>query len=122
MAPKRVRTFAAAVCRSGVAAGTMDSRKGSAIVTPAPVRKVRRERCFFVMNSILRLLQRGLKPATTFLRFDFLLERVALNDSKHQRGKLVVVLSSPPDNRPDRGHVVVLHRTARSISQKLLRK
>src|SRR5205814_1813811 len=51
MAPNRVRALAA-VCRNGVAAGTIDSRKGRAIVTPAPRRNVRRERYFFVMNMI----------------------------------------------------------------------
>ena len=49
-----IDTIAIGFERFGVAAGTMDSRKGNAIVTPAPVRNVRRERCFFVMNSIFR--------------------------------------------------------------------
>src|SRR2546422_8562558 len=52
MAPNRVRGLAA-VCASGVAAGTIDSRKGKAMVTPAPRRNVRRERCFFVMNIMI---------------------------------------------------------------------
>src|SRR5437867_6282848 len=42
----------AAVLLSGVCAGTMDSRNGNAIVTPAPRRNVRRERCFLVMNIV----------------------------------------------------------------------
>src|SRR5262249_1553760 len=51
MAPNRVLAPAAA-CLNGVAAGTIDSRKGRAIVTPAPCKNVRRDRCFFVMNAI----------------------------------------------------------------------
>src|SRR5215467_269788 len=106
MAPNRVRAFAA-VCRSGVAAGTMDSRKGNAIVTPAPVRNVRRDRCFFVMNAIFSLQRFSLH---------FLLKRIALDHSEDQRRELVVVWSSLSNNRTNRRHVVVLHRAADSVS------
>ena len=41
----------AAVWESAVAAGTIASRKGNASVTPAPLSIVRREMCFFVMNT-----------------------------------------------------------------------
>src|SRR4051812_19891516 len=44
----------AAVLPSGVWAGTIESRSGSAIATPAPRRKVRRGRCFFVMKLMSR--------------------------------------------------------------------
>jgi coenzyme F420-reducing hydrogenase gamma subunit len=44
------RTGAAAVSRVGVIAGSIDSSSGSASVTPAPRRKVRRGMCFFWMN------------------------------------------------------------------------
>jgi len=44
---------AAAVSRSGRSAGTIDSSSGSASVTPAPRRNVRRGMCFFVMNMTL---------------------------------------------------------------------
>src|SRR3989442_5916142 len=111
MAPKRVLAFAA-VCRNGVAAGTIDSRKGKAIVTPAPVRNVRRDRCFFVMNAILRLLFGSL------LYLHLLLERIALNDSKNQRRKPVVIRRRPPDDRTNCRQIVVLHCAAQSISQK----
>src|SRR4029453_14979455 len=40
----------APVCAGGVPAGTIDSSRGSASVTPLPRRNVRRDRCFFVMN------------------------------------------------------------------------
>src|SRR5215467_111014 len=98
MAPNRVRAFAA-VCRSGVAAGTMDSRKGNAIVTPAPVRNMRRDRCFFVMHAIFSLLRFSLH---------FFLERVAFDHAENQRRELVVVLSSLSKDRTNRRHVVVL--------------
>src|SRR5262249_42207068 len=40
----------AAVCARAVQAGTIASSSGRPIVTPAPRRNVRRERCIFVMN------------------------------------------------------------------------
>jgi hypothetical protein len=46
---------AAAVSRSGRSAGTIASSSGSARVTPAPRRNVRRGMCFRVMNMILFL-------------------------------------------------------------------
>ena len=46
----------AAVCAKGVAAGTIDSRKGNATVAPMPCRTVRRERCLFVMNICLLII------------------------------------------------------------------
>ena len=45
--PTKRRTGAAAVSRGGVSAGTIDSSSGSASVTPAPRRNVRRGMCFF---------------------------------------------------------------------------
>src|SRR5215467_4856110 len=44
--PKRC-VGAAAVLANGVCAGTIDSKKGNAIVTPAPCKNVLRDRCFF---------------------------------------------------------------------------
>src|SRR5690554_4717181 len=52
MAPKRL-TGLAAVCASKVAAGTMDSRKGRARTVPAPRSRVRRDRCFLLMNAAI---------------------------------------------------------------------
>ncbi len=54
--PTKRFTGAAAVSRSGVSAGTIDSSSGSARVTPAPRRNVRRGRCFFEMNMIASLV------------------------------------------------------------------
>ena len=42
----------AAVLRNGVCAGTIESKRGRAEVTPIPRRTERRERCFFVINIL----------------------------------------------------------------------
>src|SRR5262245_60757853 len=94
---------AAAVLLSGVCAGSMDSRKGRASVTPAPRRNVRRGMNFFVM-SIAAPLVRGVVRRLLHPR----LEGSALNDSHHQRRKLVVALLTVLNDRADHGHVVVL--------------
>ena len=44
------RTFPAAAVFATAPAGTIASRNGSAMVTPTPLRAVRREMCFCVMN------------------------------------------------------------------------
>src|ERR1022692_640188 len=49
MPVKRVLGLAA-VWRSGVCAGTIESSNGSARVTPIPRRRVRREMCFLVIS------------------------------------------------------------------------
>ena len=59
MHPSRVLPLAA-VCASAVPAGTIDSRNGSAIVTPTPCRNVRRDRCFLVMNAMVGSRAAGL--------------------------------------------------------------
>ena len=51
---RRVRGFAA-VWPSSVAAGIIDSSSGNASVTPAPCRKVRRDKCVLVMKDIVIL-------------------------------------------------------------------
>ncbi len=47
------RTGLAAVFASGVAAGTIASSNGNAIVAPTPRRNVRRGMNFFVMNILI---------------------------------------------------------------------
>jgi len=42
----------AAVCARSVAAGTIASSSGSASVTPAPRKKVRRGMCVFAINMV----------------------------------------------------------------------
>jgi hypothetical protein len=54
--PTNRLTGAAAVRRSGVSAGTIDSSSGSASVTPAPRRNVRRAMCFFVTYIAVLLI------------------------------------------------------------------
>jgi len=49
MAPKRVGR---AAWPMSLPAGSIDSRKGNASVTPAPCRNVRRDSCFLVMKFI----------------------------------------------------------------------
>src|SRR6266571_8900361 len=121
MAPNRVFALAA-VCLNGVAAGSMDSRKGKAMVTPAPVRNVLRERCFFVMNA-MSAASRGVFTPHLFrslLNFHLFLERLTLNDSKKQRRKLIIILGRSPHDRANGRHVVVLRGASQSISQKFL--
>src|SRR5262245_5673170 len=49
--PTNLGIFVAAwALAEGTKAGNIESSNGSANVTPAPRRKVRRERCFFAMN------------------------------------------------------------------------
>src|SRR5678816_34158 len=60
--PQKRLFGSAAVLTSGVLAGIIESSSGNASVTPMPRRKVRRGRCFFVMNDIIRS-PRGLKIA-----------------------------------------------------------
>src|SRR6185295_14292534 len=106
MAPSRVRAFAA-VCASGVPAGTIDSRNGSAMVTPTPRRNVRCDRCIFEMNindSGSPILRRGL--------LHFHLKWLALDHAEYQRGEPVIVLGGAPDDRADRRHIVILNRPA----------
>src|SRR5678815_5608336 len=69
----------AAVLAKGVCAGSIASSNGSATVTPAPRRNVRRERCFFEMKFIvpvslwtpllfrLRPIGRALRGSQNFL-------------------------------------------------------
>jgi hypothetical protein len=61
---------------NGVCAGSIDSRNGSATVTPAPRNNVRRERCFFVMKFMTTSPIGGLLPH---------LEWFALDHAKHKR-------------------------------------
>jgi hypothetical protein len=56
MHPRRLFGLAAVPARA-VAAGTIDSRKGNASVTPVPLRKVLRERCFLVMKVTVGYLR-----------------------------------------------------------------
>src|SRR5262249_39123980 len=62
MATSRMRFAAdAAPWASALPAGTIASRKGSAIVAPIPFRTVRLGRCFFVKYMVLRLRRGGVR-------------------------------------------------------------
>src|SRR4029079_19274206 len=86
----------ATVFASGVCAGTMASRNGSASVAPTlPRKNIRREMCFRVINmSAVSLL-------------DSHLERAALHDTGHERRKLVALPGGFPDHRSYDGHIGV---------------
>src|SRR5215470_12640824 len=93
--PTKRFTGEAAVSLTGVSAGTIASSSGSASVTPAPRRNVRRGMCFFAMNmSVLH------RPGTH-------LELRALHDAEHDRRKPVVVRGRVTHDRAQRGHVDV---------------
>src|SRR5262252_8596363 len=101
--PTKRFTGAAAVSRSGVNAGTIDSSSGSASVTPAPRRNVRRGMCFLAMNiSVLHRLRTHSKLGT-------------LHDAEHDCRKPVAVLRCVPHDSAQRGHVHVLDAAAQRI-------
>ena len=65
--PQKRLLGSAAVFTCAVAAGIIESSSGSASVTPMPCRKVRRGRCFLVMNIVvLRATVGRLKAAPTY--------------------------------------------------------
>src|SRR4030095_15661057 len=108
MKPKRCMGMAA-VRASGVCAGTIDSRKGSAIVTPAPCKNVLRDKCFFVMNITITLSFYWLRS------FLHLLKRRALDDAQNQRGKTIICASGFLDDRSDGRHVVVFETAPETV-------
>src|SRR6185503_13696818 len=77
MAARRARG-AAAVLRSGVWAGTMESNSGSASETPMPRSNVRRERCFLVIHMAALLRSSHLKWH-------------ALHDPQHERREPILI-------------------------------
>src|ERR1700730_17817089 len=89
---------AAAVNRSGRSAGTIASSSGSARVTPAPRRNVRRGTCFFVMNMMLN-------PSSPL---DSHPELRAPYDSEHDRREPIAVLVGVARDRAHGRHVRIL--------------
>src|SRR5438128_1215871 len=85
MHDSRVRP-AAAVFASSVLAGTIASSNGSEIVTPMPLRTVRRDRCFLVITIAFGslLVGRGLSSAH--------LKRRAVDDAHDERREAQIVL------------------------------
>src|SRR5207248_10623272 len=125
--PTKRRTGAAAVRRSGVTAGTIDSSNGSASVTPAPRRNVRRGMCFFVMNMVrappeIRRTRKGppymcrLISSRAFVRcFHSHLELRALDDAQHDGREPVVVPGHILHDRADDRHVGVFDAAAQRV-------
>src|SRR5688572_3477409 len=110
---------AAAVCASAVIDGIMASSSGRPTATPAPRRKVRRERCFFVMY--IATPQADLKVGLYRLfgcRFPHL-KRRALHNPHHDRREAIVVAGSVAHDLPHGRHVVVLDASTESIRHKL---
>src|SRR6187431_106631 len=88
----------AAVWASSVRAGIIASNSGSAKVTPAPRRKVRRGMCFFVRYMMAVSFSTS-DPLLAVGLFDVHLERGAPHDAEHQRGKPVVAAGCVPHER-----------------------
>src|SRR5262245_38032657 len=109
-----IRLFGfAAVRLKGVCAGTIDSKKGKAMVTPAPRRNVRRLRCFLVTNVMSASWKDGLGA-----HFHLHLKWCAFCDAENKRRKTIVAAGSIADDRPDHRHVVVADGPAQGIRQK----
>src|SRR5260370_5545361 len=102
---------AAAVLRSGVCAGTMESSSGRARPTPMPRRIVRRERCFLVMYML----------SLNFFRSTHL-KRSALHDAKNKCREAVVLLRRLRSDGAYCRHVTIIDHTAEAIRQQVLRK
>src|SRR2546422_8214149 len=115
---------AAGVCASAVAAGTMASRSGNANVTPAPWRKVRRGMCFLVINILIALLFIFIPIFILnagFLQLQIHLKRLALDDAKNQRRKMIAIAGGIPRNGPNQGHVTIFNSAPQSVCQKFFR-
>src|SRR5207249_3368622 len=124
MPTKRPGDGPATVSASAVAAGTIASSNGSATVTPAPLRNIRRGMCFFETNILaaplftlpvarrLRLTRnRGLRAPGIHLK------RLALDDAEDERREAVVVACGIPRDGADQRHVLILDAAAQAIRQ-----
>src|SRR4051812_5056905 len=122
MHPRRV-FGAAAVPASAVAAGTMDSSSGSARETPAPLRNVRRGRCFLAMNMRTLPTAKDRCFLVTRLQWRPLLlphpERLAPHDADDERREPVVFACGIPGDPAHGRHVEVLDAAAERIGQQL---
>src|SRR3954471_4203585 len=100
--PTNRRTGVAAVNRSGVNAGTIDSRNGSASVTPAPRRNVRRGMNFFETNITSSSIRR---VPQAVLRLDAHLKLLALHHRQNDGREPVVVFRRITHDAADGRHV-----------------
>src|SRR5258708_8481409 len=108
--PTKRFTGAAAVRRRGVSAGSIDSSSGSASVTPAPRRNVRRGMYFLVANMSDSLMA---DPR----RLDPHLKRSASDDAQHDRREAGVLFGRVLHDRANDRHVVVLDAAAHRLRQ-----
>src|SRR5262245_46392363 len=119
---------------SAVAAGTIESRSGSASVTPAPRRNVRRERCFLEMNMAIDpcnskcKIQNAKRDARSRVQFAFCIlhfallilrplhsERHTLNDARDERREAVVLTGRVANDGAHGRHVEVLDAPAQGV-------
>src|SRR6185437_173965 len=114
MAAKRVGATPA-VWASGVCAGIIESRRGSAKATPVPRRTARRDRCFLVM--IADLLGGIFLSISQSLHVH--LELFALYDAEHQRGETIIIFFGFVHDGTKCGHVVVFDATAERIGHQV---
>src|SRR5262245_4791552 len=109
-------TGAAAVSRDGVNAGSIESSNGTASVTPAPRRNVRRGMCFLATNIVISTSVRAYNVSALYPH----LELRTLHDRQDDGRESVVVLRDVACNRPNRRHVGVLHAASHRIGHQLL--
>src|SRR5262245_55668624 len=100
----------ASALANGTRAGSIESNSGSARVTPAPRRQVRRGRCFLVMNMVLPFLVRRLS-------LPIHLKRHTPDNLQHQWRKAIVVPRSLTRNRTNRGHIIIFNTTAEGVRE-----
>src|SRR5262245_1460768 len=116
----RVRE-AAAVWRSGVIAGTIDSRNGNPTTAPMPRRTVRREICLFAINMRLspRYLLMLLYGCVIVPRH---LEQRTLYNSHNKCRETVITLGRIPRNGSDQRHIAIIQHASDAIGEKVLAK
>src|SRR5688572_25564757 len=111
MKPARAGRVAAVFARA-VAAGTIASISGSAIVTPIPRRNVRRGNDIFEMNiaespvSARRLARRGDLTRGLLRGLHPHLKRRTVDNALDQRRETVVLGLGFPDDLPHDGHIL----------------
>ena len=124
--PTKRFTGAAAVSRDGVSAGTIESSNGSASVTPAPRRNVRRGCASWQQTWSLHQApgpQNRTRPTTGLRPTSVLLSRIWNCGlfTTPARWPRIGCRPSPRRARwPDRRHVGVLHATADRVGHQLL--
>ena len=112
---------AATVCASAVPAGIMASSNGRAIVAPAPLRTVRRDRCFFVKN-ITGLLRSRLISSLPALGRGCRLRACGTHRLKPRQGRwteTIVSAAACTDDAANGGHVAVVEASTERIGHQV---